>query len=215
MVRREDLSFCSVTIRLERMDLLGYQRTVFAFHGCDRRVRDAVLMGKEKLFASLNAYDWLGKGIYFWEHSPRRALEWAIQQSKRKGTKIKEPAVLGAVIQLGNCFDLLDVEFTHMLANAARDLADNLAAQGISLPMNQSATDKDFDWLRRERDCFVFNSIIPTIEERWGIAFHTVRGVFQEGEPAFDGAGVKLKSHIQIAVRNPLAVIGYFNPETK
>lgn len=31
------------------MDLLSYQRTVFAFHGCDRRLRDAVLTGKTKL----------------------------------------------------------------------------------------------------------------------------------------------------------------------
>ena len=52
------------------MDLLNYQRTVFAFHGCDRRLRDAVLTGKSKLTASLNTYDWLGTGIYFWEHSP-------------------------------------------------------------------------------------------------------------------------------------------------
>ncbi|MFZ4764829.1 MAG: hypothetical protein ACOYMN_07715 [Roseimicrobium sp.] len=36
------------------MDLLSYQRTVFAFHGCDRRLRDAVLTGKKKLNFSLN-----------------------------------------------------------------------------------------------------------------------------------------------------------------
>ena len=61
------------------MDLLNYQRTVFAFHGCDRRVRDCVLLGKLILLASLNTYDWLGMGIYFWEHGPRRALEWDTQ----------------------------------------------------------------------------------------------------------------------------------------
>ena len=195
------------------MDLLNYQRTVFAFHGCDRRVRDAVLLGKRKLLASLNTYDWLGMGIYFWEHSPRRALEWAVQQSKRKGTKLKEPAALGAVIQLGNCFDLLDIEFTQMLSNEANLLESELAAQGITLPNNQSAGLSDFDWLRRDHDCFVFNNVLPVIEQREGIAFHSVRGVFQEGDPAFDGAGVKLKSHIQIAVRDPRAIIGYFNPE--
>ena len=50
------------------MDLLSYQRTVFGFHGCDKRVADAVLTGKTKLSASENAYDWLARGIYFWEH---------------------------------------------------------------------------------------------------------------------------------------------------
>jgi hypothetical protein len=196
------------------MDLLSDQRTVFAFQGCDRRVRDAVLLGRQKLLASLNTYDWLGMGIYFWEHSPRRAFDWATQQSRRKGTKIKEPAVLGgAVIQLGYCFDLLDIEFTQMLSSASHDLQNELAAQGIPLPHNQSAGLSDFDWLRRDRDCFVFNNVLPAIEQREGITFHSVRGVFQEGDPAFDGAGVKLKSHIQIAVRDPRAIIGYFNPE--
>jgi hypothetical protein len=52
------------------MDLLSYQRTVFGFHGCDKRVADAVLTGKTKLSASENAYDWLARGIYFWEHGP-------------------------------------------------------------------------------------------------------------------------------------------------
>jgi hypothetical protein len=195
------------------MDLLNYQRTVFAYHGCDRRVRDSVLLGKLKLLASLNTYDSLGTGIYFWEHGPRRALEWATQQSKRKGTKIKEPAVLGAVVQLGNCFDLLDIEFTQMLSKEASELENDLAAQGVSLPINQPSRDRDFDWLRRDRDCFVINSVIPRIESAKDIIYHSVRGVFQEGSPAFKGAGIKLKSHIQIAVRNPRAILGYFNPE--
>lgn len=196
------------------MKLLNYQRTVFAFHGCDRRIRDAVLLGKMKLLASLNTYDWLGTGIYFWEHGPRRALEWATQQSKRKGTKIKEPAVLGAVIQLGNCFHLLDVRFTEFLSDSAAELSRGLAAQGHALPANQSVGQTDFDWLRRDRDCFVINNALPIIEQRISIAFDSVRGVFQEGAPAFDGAGIKLKSHIQVAVRDPRAIIGYFNPET-
>jgi hypothetical protein len=159
------------------MDLLNYQRTVFAFHGCDRRVRDAVLLGKQKLLANLNTYDWFGTGIYFWEHGAGRALEWAIQHSKRKGTKIKEPAVLGAVIQLGNCFDLLDVEFTQKLASAARNLGDGLAAQGVSLPANQSAGTNDFDWLRRERDRYLLNYVIPEIKRREHLTYHSVRGV--------------------------------------
>ncbi len=195
------------------MDLLSYQRTVFGFHGCDRRVADDVLTGKLKLTASLNAFDWLGMGIYFWEHGPSRALEWATQQSKRKDSQIKYPAVLGAVIQLGNCFDLLDVQFTDLLAESARNLELSMTSAGISMPENQTGKAHDRDWLRRERDCFVLNQSIPAIESRTGVQFHSVRGVFQEGQPAFKGAGIKLKSHIQIAVRDPRAIIGYFRPE--
>ncbi|MBE2283078.1 MAG: hypothetical protein IAE77_06430 [Prosthecobacter sp.] len=196
------------------MDLLSYQRTVFGFHGCDKRVADAVLTGKAKLSASENTYDWLARGIYFWEHGPMRALEWAIQQSKRKNSHIKEPAVIGAVIQLGTCFDLLDVRFTRELARYAASLEQMMESKGQSLPRNQRIGIRDGDWLRRERDCFVLKYAIPAVEVDWGCQFDSVRGVFQEGAPAFKGAGIKLKSHIQIAVRDPRAIIGYFLPDS-
>ena len=194
------------------MDLLSYQRTVFAFHGCDRRVADAVLSGKEKLAASENTYDWLGHGIYFWEHGPARAFEWARQQAGLKGSKIKKPAVLGAIISLGNCFDLLDLEFTDLLAETARALEKTFAAEGRAIPQNQKAAKGNYYWLRRDRDCFILNHAIPIIEHTENVTFHTVRGVFQEGEAAFKDAGIKRRSHIQIAVRDPHAIIGYFRP---
>jgi hypothetical protein len=56
------------------------------------------------------------KGIYFWEFGPNRAREWA-EQKQRKG-EIKEVAVIGAVVHLGNCFDLFDREATELLASA-------------------------------------------------------------------------------------------------
>jgi hypothetical protein len=196
------------------MNLLSYQRTIFGYHGCDRRVADAVLTGKTKLSASENAYDWLGHGIYFWEHGPMRALEWAAQQAKRKGSHIKKPAVIGAVIQLGTCFDLLDIKHTRELRLAAEAFIAGIESVGGSLPNNQPATAGDFDWLKRHRDCLVLNTAISTIESSLGSHFDTVRGVFQEGEPIFKGAGLKMKSHIQIAVRNPSAIVGYFHPET-
>lgn len=143
-----------------------------------------------------------------------RALEWAIQQSQRKGSKIKTPAVLGAIIQLDQCFDLLDIGHTRLLAQSAGLLIQRLAQMGSSLPDNQSAGTSDFDWLRRDRDCFVLNNVLPALEADRGVSYLSARGVFQEGEQAFDGAGIKLKSHIQIAVRDPRAIIGYFNPET-
>lgn len=195
------------------MDLPSYQRSVFAFHGCDRRLRDAVLTGKKNLNASLNTYDWLGSGIYFWEHSASRALGWATQQSKRKGTKIQEPAVIGAIIQLGHCFDLLDIKFTQTLASRSTELIAELRQAGLALPSNQKTGHGDLDWLRREGDCFVLNSIIPIVETDWGCKFQSVRGVFQEGAAVFKGSGMKLKSHIQIAVRDPEAIIGYFLPK--
>ena len=60
----------------------------------------------------------------------------------------------------------------------------------------------------------MLNYSIPLFEENSRSTIQTVRGVFQEGAPAFSGAGIKLKSHIQVAVRDPRAIIGYFRPET-
>jgi hypothetical protein len=42
--------------------------------------------------------------------------------------------------------------------------------------------------------------------------FDSTRGVFTEGGPAFDGAGIYAKSHIQICVRNLNCIKGFFLP---
>jgi hypothetical protein len=47
---------------------LNYQRTIFAYHGCDGAVAESVLLGRSRLEPSHNDYDWLGAGIYFWEY---------------------------------------------------------------------------------------------------------------------------------------------------
>lgn len=83
-----------------------YQRQVVAYHGCDRQTFEQALIQGEKLRPSERPWDWLGRGIYFWEHwehGPDRASQWA--NEKLKKGEIQEAAVLGAIIQLGNCFD--------------------------------------------------------------------------------------------------------------
>jgi len=42
--------------------------------------------------------------------------------------------------------------------------------------------------------------------------FDSTRGVFTEGGPAFDGAGIYAKSHIQICIRNLNCIKGFFLP---
>jgi hypothetical protein len=98
------------------MEAFGYQRTVIGYHGCDQSVVDSIINRNGHLKRSENRYDWLGKGIYFWEFGPSRANEWAIQRVKDGSNTIKVPAVLGAIINLGRCFDLLDVANTHLLS---------------------------------------------------------------------------------------------------
>src|SRR6266487_4730663 len=94
----------------------AHQRIVIGYHGCDAAVAARVLVGSVQLNLSRNAYDWLGEGIYFWEHGAQRAREWAIEQANLSGKKIKKPSVLGARINLGECLDLLDTANTRLLS---------------------------------------------------------------------------------------------------
>jgi len=92
-----------------------YQRIVVGYHGCDAAVVERVLAGKALLRLGTNAYDWLGEGIYFWEHGPQRAYEWAIEQTKFGAAKVRNPSVLAARIDLGVCLDLLDTANARLL----------------------------------------------------------------------------------------------------
>ena len=92
-----------------------HARVIHGYHGCDLRVATALLEG-EKFKASENDYDWLGKGVYFWEHGPDRAMRFA--EFQRSRGSVETPAVVGAVIHLGTCLDLLDTRFTRNLAAA-------------------------------------------------------------------------------------------------
>ena len=41
--------------------------------------------------------------------------------------------------------------------------------------------------------------------------FDTVRGIFTEGGPAFEGAGIQLKNHIQVCIRNFNSIKGFLS----
>lgn len=180
------------------------------YHGCDQDLRDRVLLGDTSLKQSNNKYDWLGRGLYFWEFGPERALEWA-EELKTRG-KIKYPSVLGAYINLGHCFDLLDVRYTKVLGEAYPEFESVLSSTGKTIPVNVPLAPGDPDMLIRRRDCAVINWTLDRYENAMGSSIDTVRGVFQEGEPAFPGAFIRQKSHIQIAVREPTCIVGFFRP---
>ena len=62
---------------------------------------------------------------------------------------------------------------------------------------------------------FVVGAVLdpgPRLNMRERSALTSVRAMFPEGEALFDGAGFQSKSHIQIAVRNPNCIKGYFRP---
>jgi len=111
---------------------------VLGFHGCDESVRDLVIIGKENLRKSHNDYDWLGHGFYFWENNPERANNWAIQLSQRPKSKIKKPAVLGAIIDLGYCLDFLNNRNIMLLNEAYKNLSEIHNKLNLPIPINKA-----------------------------------------------------------------------------
>jgi hypothetical protein len=183
-----------------------YDRTVVAYHGCDETVAQKLLAG-EPFERSENDYDWLGRGVYFWEYGRARAMRFADEQVQRG--RIMRPTVVGALIQLGECFDLMDTRFTEELATAHELLVKLRADRDIPLPQNAG---KAPDQKLRRLDCAVMNFYLTWLEENTQVTYDTVRCGFVEGPPAFAGSGIHRESHVQIAVRNPACIVGVFRP---
>ena len=177
-----------------------FARIVLGYHGV--RIGAAAVYAKKLLLGEIgvdewrqseNEYDWLGHGIYFWEHSPERARRWAGADG----------IVVGAVLQLGHCLDLTDLRYTGLLAQSYRALEKTYAEKGLQLPQNAGRELKN-----RKLDCLVINDLADSAGEQ----IQTVRGAFEEGAEAFPGAALKMETHIQIAVRDRDCILGIFRP---
>lgn len=182
---------------------------VIGFHGTDESVVRSVINGERELKLSSNSYDWLGHGIYFWDNSPSRALTWAVELSKRKNSNIKKPAVIGAIIDLDYCLDLLDYKNLNLVKKGYNILQTSLKRTNTNLPENKGTSQ---DLLQRELDCAVIETLHQSIKLAGHKEFDSSRGVFWEGEELYPNAGFKEKDHIQICIRNQECIKGYFLP---
>lgn len=198
---------------------------VVGFHGCDRSIFDHVIKHGSPLNNSENDYDWLGHGIYFWEGSNERALEWA-----KKSSKVKNPAVIGAFIKLGNCLDLLDSQYLKQVKSTYEILKSEFDALGHELPQNKVRVG-DISFIR-ELDCQVILRLQQLnndlIKQDLGLSdmkgqnkrkiqnhpqfIDSVRGMFPEGAELYEGAGFRSQNHIQLCIVNPNSIMGYFDP---
>ena len=176
---------------------------VLGYHGCDQRVGERILKG-EAFKPSNNEYDWLGPGIYFWEANPMRGLAFAREAMSRRGSRIRRPFVVGAVISLGLCLDLTTTAGTEQLRKVHGRLMDFAGRYQFELPQNPSST------LLRPLDRAVIQMLHEARKDSGQSAIDTVKGIFVEGEPIYEGSGFFEKTHIQIAVCNPECVRGVF-----
>jgi hypothetical protein len=155
------------------------QRIVVGYHGCDASVVERVLGGQLRLSLSTNAYDWLGEGIYFWEHGPRRAYEWATEQTRLGAAKVRNPSVLAARIDLGVCLDLLDTANTRLLGRWFAKFRRFVRQNGSQLPQNRDAVgSRRGDKVLRYRDCAVIDYTLHSLSQAEGITYQRRSGAF-------------------------------------
>jgi hypothetical protein len=182
---------------------------LIGFHGCEESVRDDIVAGKTMLKASQNGYDWLGAGLYFWEDNYMRAMDFAIHPPGKR--KINHPAVLGAVLDLQHCLNLMNMECILMVKNSFDNLKGSFNLVNKHLPANKT-TGNSKDLLLRELDCAVIEYLHLDRKLNKEKPFDSVRGLFVEGQPVYQGAGFNDKNHVQICIRNPNCIKGFFVP---
>ncbi len=181
------------------MGLVRYDRLISGYHGTDAATADRLLAGAP-MQPSANPFDWLGPGIYFWEHGYDRAARWAEKH------RPDDPAVIGALIQLGTCYDLLDTRFTNDLARGAAEFEREMHRMGAVVPVNRGP-----DRGARFFDCAVITWWLDRLASR-GTVYQSVRCAFTEGAPVYPGMAILRESHIQVAVRDPECIVGLFTP---
>ena len=160
--------------------------------------------------------------MYFWENNYTRALQWA--DERVKSGKYKQAAVLGAVLQIGRCCDFLDSKYTELVGRYYEATRQEYEQMGKTLPKNVDlGSDRHHDKLLRLLDCTVIENMHKLIKQSYANdisekgystapIFDSTRGAFYEGGPAFEGAGISKKSHIQICIRNLNCIKGFFIP---
>lgn len=198
---------------------------MIGFHGCDKSVRNQLVRTPNNIKKSKETFDWLGNGFYIWENNYKRAFQWAVDKKDRG--KLQDPSVVGVVYQLDNCLDFTDSEYIEILSSYFKLMKEDLLFTGKEIPKNKNLPkDKFHDLILRELDCAVIEYLHQKIDEKINLDFlekgfsdlkhfDTVRGIFTEGGPAFDGAGIQLKNHIQICIRNLNCIKGFFIPRKK
>ena len=181
---------------------------IIGYHSCDKELGLRLINGTDELKPSNNTWDWLGEGIYFWEDDPARALQYATENAagKQKNQKpATTPFVVGAVIDLGKCLNLVEIESLEILKEAHEGLSKLMEIAEKPMPLNK---DKN-----RALDCAVINYIHQSNDTNGMEAYDSIRCAFPEGDPAFAGSFITSRLHIQLCIRDPELIKGYFLPK--
>jgi hypothetical protein len=183
---------------------------VLGYHGCEEAIGRQAVDGKIPILKSTRDFDWIGTGAYFWEADPTRAWEWAQQKKARK--EYDKPFVIGAVIDLRNCLDLMNRDHAELVRKAYDSYKTMRTKSQLPLPVNSPAPqDKSEDLVMRRLDCAVINHLHSIMQDGGEPPFDTVRALLPEGKPLYDGSGLRDKTHVQIAVCNLDCIASVFH----
>ncbi len=179
---------------LDPIELVGY-------HGTDMEsARQILQIG---FTPSRNNYDWLGKGVYFWQDAPYRSWNWASERCKENGG---DPAVIRSLVKIrrDEFMDLLDYHqdqepnWSKYFRSTYQGLQEETSSR---LPPNKRASGY------HALDRLVFDTLIEDILKPVNINILAVRACFQEGEEIYPYSAIYNKSHIQVAVRDTSLII--------
>jgi hypothetical protein len=189
-----------------------YHRTVVGYHGTKLSVAREIVQLKNRFEFSRNASDWLGHGIYFWEYAPQQAYWWAKRLSVKR--KWNEPiAILGSMIRLGVCFDLLDPENVRHLKYCKESYFETEQLAGRKIRANANH--------KKYLDCSIFNYFYRSIDENPDLEnVDSARAVYVPTGPdrrIWERSWINEKAHVQLCVRNVKCILGtwlhYFEEE--
>jgi hypothetical protein len=169
-----------------------------------------VLLNGESFSDSTKKYDWLGRGVYFWEADPLRAWDWAVHH------RPENPSIVGIAVELGVCLDLTTQSGVRAVQDAYSEYRESLVLYGLPLPVNHDPPGRrDGDLVLRHLDCAVIDYLNAAVDRvaalnRGVQGFQTVRALFPEGKPLYPDAGFRELTHIQICVRDKGQIQGVF-----
>ena len=192
-----------------------YHRTVVGYHGTGLTAALRIVNRVEGFRWSERNYDWLGRGIYFWEYAPKQALTFAkIRQRQVRKKKNKTPedlrrateplAVVACMIRLGFCLDLTEPKNVKYLGEIFDDYKESMDLAGANLPKNSHQY--------RRLDCAVFEYAYKVLQESEpDSTVDTARGIYVPTDGAkriWTGSWISKDTHIQLCVRNPASLLG-------
>jgi len=180
-------------------EFLDYHRTIVAYHGTTAYHADRLVAG-HPFKPSDNSDDWLGHGVYFWEYAPKQAWWWA-----EKFKKLEKPAVVGAMIRLGNCLDLLDPANVQSLKALHAAMMQKWHQTDAEIPENGNQ--------HKNLDCAIFNHYYSLAGEA-SRPIDTARAVYVPTESAkrvWKRSWIYEEAHIQICVRNQQNILAVWH----